>query len=121
MMKAQSDLRVRTRTFAMSILDLYELMPNTLIFQVLGKQVVRSGTSVGAQYREACRAKSDADMISKFEGMLQELDETEYWLDILRERSKNHKVVIEQLITETGELIAIFTAAVITLKKRKTK
>lgn len=121
MMKAPSDLRARTRMYAMCILDLYELMPTTVIFQVVGKQVIRSGTSVGAQYREACRAKSDADMISKFEGMLQELDETEYWLDILRERSKSHKELITQLVTEANELTAIFTTAVLTLKKRRNK
>ena len=69
--------------FALRIIKLYAALPKTTEAQVLGKQILRSGTSVGAHYREACRAKSDADFISKIEGALQELDETLYWLELL--------------------------------------
>lgn len=72
------DLRVRTKEFALRIIRLYSNLPKSTVAQVLGKQVLRSGTSVGAQYREGQRAKSDADFISKTEGVLQELDETSY-------------------------------------------
>ena len=72
------DLKVRTKEFALRIPRLYTSLPKTTEAQVLGKQVLRSGTSVGAQYREAQRAKSDADFINKVEGSLQELDETAY-------------------------------------------
>src|SRR5438105_3003050 len=77
------DLKVRTSDFALRIVRMYVSLPKTTEAQVLGKQVLRSGTSVGAHYREGHRAKSDADVINKFEGALQELDETEYWLDLL--------------------------------------
>ena len=78
-----TDLRVRTKDFALRIIRLYVSLPKTTEAQVLGKQVLRSGTSVGAHYREGQRAKSDADLISKMEGGLQELDETAYWLELL--------------------------------------
>ena len=77
------DLKPRTTDFALRIIRLYASLPKTTEAQILGKQVLRSGTSVGAHYREGHRAKSDADVINKFEGALQELDETEYWLDLL--------------------------------------
>ena len=83
MIKSNTDLRVRTKAFALRIIRLYQALPVTGEAQVLGKQVLRSGTSIGAQYREACRAKSVRDFISKMEGSLQELDETVYWLELL--------------------------------------
>src|SRR5687768_18496908 len=75
------DLKVRTKQFALRIIRLYTSLPKITEAQVLGRQVLDSGTSVGAQYREAQRAKSDADFISKVEGSLQELDETAYCLN----------------------------------------
>ena len=84
-MKNYEDLKERTRRFGLRIIRLYTSLPKTTEAQVIGKQVLRSGTSVGAHYREAQRAKSDADFISKIEGGLQELDETAYWLELLVE------------------------------------
>jgi four helix bundle protein len=87
---------------------------------VLGKRVLRSGTSVGAQYREAQRAKSDADFINKLESSLQELDETGYWLEILVESETIVEAQLNPLIQETNELIAIFVTIVNKIKgKRK--
>ena len=86
---------------------------------MIGKQVLRSGTSVGAQYREACRAKSPADFISKIEGSLQELDETAYWLELL---SESKIVPAENLVNiqkETDELTAIFVTSVKTAKRNR--
>ena len=80
---SRQDLRKRTKEFALRIIKLYTALPKTTEAQILGKQILRSGTSVGAHYREACRAKSNADFISKIEGGLQELDETLYWLELL--------------------------------------
>ena len=77
------DLKDRTKRFALEVIRLSGSLPKTTEAQVIGKQVLRSGTSVGAHYREAQRAKSDADFISKIEGGLQELDETAYWLELL--------------------------------------
>lgn len=74
-MNVRQDLRTRTKEFALRIVRLYAALPKSTIAQVLGKQILRSGTSVGAQYREACRAKSNADFINKIEGALQELDD----------------------------------------------
>lgn len=79
------DLRVRTKAFALRIIRVFGALPRTIEAQVIGKQVLRSGTSVGAHYREACRARSDAEFVSKIEGGLQELEETCYWLELLVE------------------------------------
>jgi len=81
----EQDLKVRTKSFALRVIKLYSMLPKTTVAQVLGKQVLRSGTSVGAQYREAQRAKSDADFINKIQGSLQELDETAYWIELMGE------------------------------------
>jgi four helix bundle protein len=77
------NLKVRTREYALAIISLFSQLPKRPETQIIGRQLLRSGTSVGAQYREATRAKSDADFISKIEGSLQELEETEYWLELL--------------------------------------
>jgi four helix bundle protein len=115
-----TDLKNRTKVYALHIIKLYQSLPNRGEAQVIGKQILRSGTSVGAQYREACRAKSPADFINKMEGSLQELDETGYWLELL---SESKIVPAEKLIDlqkETDELTAIFVASVKTAKKNRT-
>lgn len=115
------DLKERTSKFALQIVRMYVLLPKTTEAQVLGKQVLRSGTSVGAHYREGHRAKSDADVVSKFEGLLQELDETDYWLDLLIKAGIVPAKTLEPLIKETNELIAIFVTIVTKIKKRMGK
>jgi four helix bundle protein len=77
------DLRLRTKAFALRIIRLYGSLPKIIEAQVLGKQLLRSGTSVGAQYREAVRARSRAEFVSKIEAALQELEETLYWIELL--------------------------------------
>src|SRR3954468_21311710 len=80
----RQDLRARTKDFALRIIRLYRALPRRdTVAEVLGKQLLRSATSVAAHYREACRAKSDLDFISKLEGAQQELDESELWLELL--------------------------------------
>ena len=81
----EKDLRERTKQFALRIIRLYTSLPPKGVTFVLGGQILKSGTSVGAHYREAQRAKSNADFISKIEGGLQELDESTYWLELLSE------------------------------------
>jgi four helix bundle protein len=115
------DLRIRTKEFALRIIRLYTSLPKTTEAQVLGKQILRSGTSVGAHYREGSRAKSDADFINKMEGALQELDETAYWLELLVESGTVKLEKLEALIKETDELIAILVTIVIKVKKRLKK
>lgn len=74
--KPRQDLRKRTREYAIRIIRFYSVLPKRTEFQIIGKQLLRSGTSVGAQYSEAYRAKSNKDFITKIEGALQELEET---------------------------------------------
>ena len=112
------DLRSRTSEFALRIIKLYSSLPKSTEAQTLGKQVLRSGTSIGAHYREGHRAKSDADIIHKFETALQELDETDYWLDLLVRSGIVAAQKIEPLRKETNELLAIFTTIVTKIKKR---
>src|SRR5271168_653501 len=107
-----ADLRTRTKQFALRILRLYAALPNTNIAQVFGKQLLRSGTSVGAHYREGYRARSDAEFISKLEGGLQELEETAYWLELIGESEILPKTRLNDLMQEADELTAIFTACV---------
>ncbi|GAB4486325.1 MAG: four helix bundle protein [Anaerolineales bacterium] len=114
-----TDLRIRTKKFALRIIKLYQSLPKSGEAQVIGKQVLRSGTSVGAQYREACRAKSPADFINKMEGSLQELDETAYWLELLIEGNIVKPELLSDLQKETDELLAIFVSSVRTAKSNK--
>lgn len=97
---------------------MYTTLPKSTEAQVLGKQVLRSRTSVCAHYREAQRAKSDADFISKMEGALQELDETGYWLELLAESGIILLEKLETLRKETDELTAIFVTIVMKVKQR---
>ncbi|MEA3351681.1 MAG: four helix bundle protein [Chloroflexota bacterium] len=111
------DLRVRTKKFALRIIHMYRALPKSGEASVIGRQVLRSGTSVGAQYREACRAKSPRDFISKMKGSLQELDETAFWIELLVEAEIMPKERMSGLEKETDELIAIFVSSIITAKK----
>lgn len=119
--EALQDLRTRTSDFGLRIVRLYVSLPKTTEAQVIGKQVLRSGTSVGAHYREGHRAKSDADIVNKFESALQELDETDYWLDLLIKAGIVSASKLEPLLRETSELLAIFTTIVTKIKKRMGK
>jgi four helix bundle protein len=117
--EGRKDLRVRTKEFALQIIRFYSALPKTTEAQVLGRQVLRSGTSVGAHYHEAQRAKSDADFISKIEGALQELDETVYWLELLGDSKIVVMEKLSSIIKESDELLAIFVSIVKTVKSRK--
>lgn len=116
---AENELHQRTKNYALRIIRLYVALPKTTESQVLGKQVLRSGTSIGAHYREANRAKSDADFISKMETALQELDETVYWLELIIEAGVFSKQKVEPLIDESKQLNAIFTTITKKVKERK--
>ena len=112
------DLRLRTRSFALRIVRLYTSLPKTAETQVLGKQLLRSGTSVGAHYHEATRSRSNAEFISKIEAGMQELEETVYWLNLLIDSGIVKKVQLSELCDEADELMAIFVASVKTVKNR---
>lgn len=115
----ENDLRQRTKQFALRIIKLYTSLPKTTEAQVIGKQLLRSGTSVGAQYREACRSRSDSEFISKMESSLQELDESSYWIELLVEAQIVEKARLDELSRETDELMAIFVSSVRTVKARR--
>ena len=106
------DLKARTKDYALSIVRLFAELPKRTKTQVIGQQLLRSGTSVGAQYREGTRAKSNADFISKLEGSLQELEESEYWLELLGESGFVPENRLASVKKETGELKGIFVAIV---------
>jgi four helix bundle protein len=117
--RAERDLQARTKTFALRIVRLYCSLPKTTEAQVLGKQVLRSGTSVGAHYREAMRARSVAEFVSKVEGGLQELEETAYWLELLTDSGIIPGPKLVGLLQESSELTAMLVASARTAKARK--
>ena len=104
------DLKLRTKAFALNVIRMYSELPkNDSIAQVLGKQVLRSATSVGANYREASRGRSKAEFISKVGDSLKEIEETEYWLELLVDSGCVQQRQISDLLDETRQLIAILT------------
>ena len=107
--------RARTKTYAASIIRLYVKLPKAREeVRVVGKQLLRSGTSVAAHVREASRARSTAEFISKLGGALQEADESMLWMELLNEECGIADDLIQPLLKESNELIAILT----TMKKR---
>ena len=112
----ERDLRIRTKAMALRIIKMYTSLPKTEVARILGKQVLRSGTSVGSNYREAYRARSDAEFVAKMGDCLRELDETAYWLELLVESQTMPAEKLSALQDETNQLTAIFTAIV---KKKK--
>lgn len=107
-------LVARTKDFALRIVRMFVALPKTEEARVLGKQALRSGTSVGANYREAQRARSKAEFIAKVGDCLKELDETAYWLGLLTESGIVQASKLSALSNECNELLAIFT----TISKR---
>ena len=106
------DLRWRTKQFALRVIHLSSSLPGDVESTVMRKQMIRSGTSVGAQYREACRARSVAEFISKMQSALQELDEAAYWFELLVDSGRVPAPKLAELMAETNELIAIFVASI---------
>ena len=113
------DLRERTKAFALRIISLFRSLPKATEAQVIGKQMLRAGTSVGANYREGSRARSTAEMIAKFGICLQELDETKYWIELLSEAEIVESARLTSLFDEADQLIAILTSSCRTLAQRE--
>lgn len=117
----KEELKTRTKKYVLNMLNFIEILPNNTVGWALKGQIVRSSTSVGANYRAVCRSKSDKDFISKMETVIEEADETLFWLEIIEE-SKTLKNVpynkIQELKNETNQLISIFVASVKTVKNR---
>jgi four helix bundle protein len=115
----QVDLKTRTREFALRIIRLYSSLPKTTEAQVMGKQILRSGTSVGAHYREGTRARSAAEFISKIEAGLQELEETVYWMELLVQSGTVEEKRLQPLMEEANELTAILVTCSKNARQRK--
>lgn len=120
-MSERQDLRERTKKYALRIIRLYRALPTKRddVAEVLGKQLLRSGTSAAAHYREACRAKSDADFISKIEGAQQELEESDLWLELLADSETVKSARLTPLRAETNELMSMFITMTNNVKKRE--
>jgi len=116
---SNENLKERTKQFALAIMRLVEGLPPSRICQLLGGQLVRASSSVGANYRAACRAKSPADFISKLGTVEEEADESAYWLELLRDAGKLKPVEAAPLIQEASELVAIMVASINTARKGK--
>lgn len=118
--KELRDLRERTTDFALRAIRLYQALPRADgVAQVLGRQLLRSGTSVAAHYRETCRAKSNPDFVTKLEGALQELDETDLWLELLGDAGTLKPSKVKPLRVEADELMAILVTIVRRIKERR--
>lgn len=114
------DLRLRTKKYALRIIRLFSALPRHTVAQVLGKQVLRSGTSVAANLREASRARSDAEFTSKLGIVEQELDESMLWLELLEESGTLTHTQVGELHDESEQLLKIIVSSIKTSKSKKT-
>jgi four helix bundle protein len=115
----QEEMKQRTKLFALGVIRLVESLPKERTAEVLGRQLLRSGTSVGSNYRSACRAKSIADFISKMGIVEEEVDESLYWMELFIEAGIEVGINMKALMREAGELLAITVASIKTARKNK--
>ena len=113
----QEQMKRRTKEFAKRVIKLCRRLPNTRDGRLIGNQLFRSGTSVGANYRAACRARSKAEFVAKLGIVLEEADESLYWLEILTETQVMKAELLASLMEEADELIAMFVSSLKTAKK----
>jgi four helix bundle protein len=107
---SKAELLARTKTFSLRILKLVDHLPRTTSGRAIGNQLVRCGTSVGANYRAACRSRSRAEFAAELGVVAEEADETVYWLELLRDGELLSEAKLSDLLREADELTAIFTA-----------
>ncbi len=117
----KKDLKDRTKKFAIRIIKLVESLSKGQTEYIIGKQLLRCGTSVGANYRASCRARSLADFIAKMGIVEEELDESLYWMEILIETNHIKAEKLSSLMNEANELLSIVVTSIKTAKKNKTK
>jgi four helix bundle protein len=115
----QEEMKLRTKQFALRVIRLVESLPNTKAVAVIGNQLLRSGTSVGANYRASCRAKSTADFISKLAIVEEEADESIYWMELLIEGKIIKKTLLENLMDEANQILSIIVSSVKTMKEKR--
>ncbi|MBI3921254.1 MAG: four helix bundle protein [Armatimonadetes bacterium] len=114
----KEELKRRTKCFALAVIRFVESLPRSRTSEVIRRQLLRSGTSVGANYRAACRAKSTADFISKMGTVEEEADESAYWMELLTEAQIVEPDKVEPLTREANELVAITVSSIRTAKNR---
>lgn len=115
----EEELKLRTKQFALRVIKLTDALPRSRPAEVIGRQLLRSATSVGANYRAACRARSKADFISKIGITEEEADESLYWLEMIVEAGLLPKTRVNALMQEADELVAIFVSTGHSAKKTK--
>jgi len=119
MLSQQEELRDRTKKFAVRVVRVYQALPFKSDAQVLGKQLMRSGTGVAANYRASCRSRSKAEWIAKIGVVVEEADETIFWLEMLSDCGIVAITKLESLLAEAHELSAIFTASQFTARRNR--
>lgn len=117
----ESELKRRTKVFGLRIFKLVDALPKNLQGRAIGNQLVRSGTSVGANYRAACRARSRAEFISRLGVVEEEADESAYWMEMIIEAELVKPALVKSLLAEANEIVAIITASRISAAKRPIK
>ena len=113
-----NELKLRTKNFSLMVIDLVERMPNSISIRVIANQIVKSGTSVGANYRAVCRARSDREFVSKMNIVLEEADETLFWIEIIMAKQWVSNLELEVIWKEGNELTAIFVSSLKTVNYR---
>ena len=116
----EDDLKKRTKQFALKILKLIAIIPSTIEGRVIANQLTKSGTSVGANYRAACKARSRAEFIAKIGVVEEEADECIYWLELVIEANLLKKELVEPLLKEAGEIVAIMASSRKSATKNRT-
>ena len=118
-MNQTEELKKRCKQFAIRIVMLFRSLPRTDEARIIGKQVLRSGTSVAANYRAVCRARSKAEFIAKIGVVVEEADETVFWLELIVDTGIVREAPLRSLMSEGNELLAIFAASQYTARKRR--
>ena len=114
-----NEMKARTKSFALRIIKLVEALPSNRTADVVGKQLVRSGTSVGANYRAACRAKSNADFMAKMGTVEEEADESAFWLEVIVESGLIKEELVKDLLDEADQIVAIIVSSINTARGHK--
>ena len=115
----EQQFKARTKKLGLRVIRLIEALPKNTTAEIIGRQLLRSAISVGANYRAACRAKSTADIINKLKIVEEEADETLYWLELLAEAEIIPATRLKELMAETDEIIAMTVSSIKTLRNRK--
>lgn len=115
----REEMKNRLKVFAVRVIKLVDRLPNTPAGRAIGNQVVRSGTSPGANYRAACIGKSDKDFLNKLKMVEEELDETAYWLELIMELELVKPELLQDLHHENKELVSIIVKSIITMRNKQ--